>query len=90
MAFTSALIQRMNLDGLLCEVHSYVSAGGSTGGNITSQLNRILFCKIIEKDAAAMAAMAALNTTLPIGGATGVTIVTTANKSGWVKLYAEH
>lgn len=90
MAFTSALIKRMHMDGLLCEVHSYLSAGGSSGGTITSQLNRILFCKVIEKDAAAMATPAVITNSLPIGGSTGVTLVTTANKGGYVMLYAEH
>jgi hypothetical protein len=90
MAFTSALIRRTNHDGLLCELHSYVNSGGGTGGAITSTLNRILFAKVIEKDAAAMAALASVNCTLPIDGATGVTIVTTADKSGWVKFYAEY
>jgi hypothetical protein len=64
-------------------LYSYVNDGGSTGGAIATNMSRIVFCKIAEKDSAAMAALATINTTLPTSNS--VTIVTTANKSGYVK-----
>ena len=88
MAFTYTRIGQRVLDaGYIIETYYYVSSSGSTGGSITTKLNRVLFAKITEKDTAAMANMASVNTTLPSGAA--VTIVTTANKAGYIWFFGK-
>lgn len=82
MAFTPVLVGRINLGSRTMTHGTYVSAGGSTGGDIDTGLDWCENLILTSKGSSVVADDATLNENLPIAGS-AVTIVTTANASGY-------
>jgi hypothetical protein len=60
---------------------TYTSAGGSTGGNIYTGLQRVTGMLLQEKGSSVVATAASVNATFPT--VDPITIVTIANGTGW-------
>jgi len=84
MAFSSTItsgVPRVR-DGKLMTWGTFTNAGGSTGGNIDTDLAYVDQMFLQHSGAAAIADQPSVNETLPVAGS-AVTIVTTADKSGY-------
>jgi len=64
---------------------TFTSAGGSTGGDIYTGLQKVFGMKLQQKGSAVVASQAVINETFP--KVDPVTIVTAANVSGWWRAF---
>lgn len=83
-AFTGAVTDTTVFGPKMIKYGTYTSSGGSTGGDITTNLNVVQGCYLTASGAAVDANSPAINETFPLVNSTGaVTIVTTANATGY-------
>jgi hypothetical protein len=82
MAFTDAITGRDVWGSKAIVYGTYVSDGGSTGGDIDTGLHRCEFIKLTPKGSSVVASHPVVDETLPVAGS-AVTIKTTANESGY-------
>jgi len=84
MAFSSTIEKKAVMGDLRVYTGTFTNTGGSTGGNITTSLSRVLHMTLTPTGAAVSADAAAVNETMPFSGG-DVTVVTTADVDGtWV------
>jgi len=82
MAFTSAITERGVQGNKRVNRGTYTNTAGSTGGDITTGLNRCDEFRLIPNDTSVESNATVVNETLPVAGGV-VTIVTDANQSGY-------
>lgn len=86
MAFTSVHLATLPIGNKRMSVGTYASAGGSTGGDVTTGLRVVEEFFAMPTGSAVVADDPVYNETLPLVD-TAVTIVTTANSSGnWMAI----
>lgn len=85
MAFTSAISRRgYTGDGRREHQGTYTNTSGSTGGDISTGLNRVDELILQPVDSSVESNASVVNETFPVAGA-DITIVTDANQSGiWI------
>lgn len=87
-AFTATVTDTTVFGPKMVKSGTYVSDGGSTGGDIATRLNVVQSCYLTASGAAVDANAPAINETFPLVNSTGaVTIVTTANATGYFMCY---
>ena len=84
MAFTVTEIERGVEGDNNYVIQKGVSAGGSTGGDFTTGLGRVLFASIVQQGASTAANAAVINETFPLESS-DVTVVTAANVTVYLK-----
>lgn len=86
MTFTSTVTHK-SVAGDVCVVYgTYVNDGGSTGGNINTNIDRCLFIKLQPTGSGAQLLHPSANESFPCDGK-AVTVVTNANEVGtWIAI----
>ena len=88
MAFTSTVTKISVVGDLVMVVGTFASSGGSTGGDISTGLRRVLHLTIQETGAAVKTNVSVVNETMP--AETGdITIVCDANVAGTFVAYGQ-
>jgi phospholipase/lecithinase/hemolysin len=82
-AFTAPISETVVFGSKLVKYGTYTNNGGSTGGDIVTNMVAVQFCSLQPNGAAVIATQSVVNETMPLVNATGaVTIVTSANEVG--------
>lgn len=82
MGFATAITGRLVAGNKMVTFGTYVSDGGSTGGNVDTGLHSCEFISLTQNKSAVIANDPVVNETLPVAGS-AVTIVTDANEGGY-------
>lgn len=83
MAFVAAVTDTLVYGSELVKRGTYANDGGSTGGDVVTNMQVVKAFSIRPKGAAILASTPVTNETFPLSNSTGaVTIVTNANESG--------
>lgn len=86
MAFTVAITRRTVIGNLRMVVGTYTNNSSSTGGDLTTGLNRVEHVTLQPKGSSILANQPVVNETMPLSSG-DVTIVTTADEVGTFVAY---
>ncbi len=81
MTFTTTITRRTVIGNLRMIIGVYTNDSGSTGGDITTGLNRVEDLHMQPKGSSILANQPVVNETMPLAGG-DVTVVTTADEVG--------
>ena len=82
--FTASVTETTTFGARLVKYGTYTNTGGSTGGDIVTNLTQVQNCQLQPNAAAVIATQSVVNETFPLSNSNGaVTIVTSSNESGY-------